>query len=59
MEMLEHARTTGYGRTPCIDVAGNQIELTAEILRAIERDEARDSAAVVRLAATSMDARPA
>jgi hypothetical protein len=57
MEMLELARTAGCGRTPCIEVTENRIELTAAIVRAVERDEARDSAAVARLEAMPKNAR--
>ena len=55
--VLELARQAGHGRTPCLDVVENRVELAAAIVRAVERDDARDSAAVTRLEALPKNAR--
>ena len=47
--LLKLVRSAGCGRTPSVDVTDNQMELAAAIARAVERDEARDCAAVARV----------
>ena len=46
--LLELARAKGYGRTPCLKVPENRTELTTAIERSVQRDDARDAAAVAR-----------
>ena len=57
--VLELAREAGRGRTPNLDVTESRVELTAAIERAVERDDARDAAAVARLEAMPRNARRA
>ena len=57
--VLELAREAGHGRTPCLDVVENRVELAAAIERAVERDEARDLATVARIEAMPKNARQA
>lgn len=46
--LIELARATGYGRTPCLKVPENRTDLTNAIKRSVQRDDARDTAAVAR-----------
>jgi hypothetical protein len=59
LALLELVRDVGKGRTPSINVTENRVELAEAIERAVERDDARDEAAVARLEAMPRNARPA
>ena len=50
-DLLELARGTGKGRMPNLGVTENRRGLEAAVLAAVERDDARDCAAVGRLQA--------
>lgn len=55
--LIELVRATGYGRTPSLTVAENRTELIKAIERAVQRDDARDAAAVARTESTPRNAR--
>jgi len=57
--LLELVRTAGQGRTPSLAVTENRAELAAAIECVVERDNARDEAAVARLEALPRNARAA
>jgi hypothetical protein len=50
-DILELMRTIGKGRIPNLGVTENRMLLESTVLAAVERDESRDCAAVVRLQA--------
>jgi hypothetical protein len=56
LRLLDLVRAAGRGRAPCLDVVENSVELTAAVERAVERDDARDSATVTRRDAEARNA---
>ena len=57
--ILDLVRASGSGRTPSVIGNENRAELAAAIQRAVERDEARDSASVTRLESLPTNSRRA
>lgn len=56
MALLELVRDAGQGRTPKLDVTESRDELAAAIEPVVERDDARDDAAVARSNASPRNA---
>lgn len=55
--LLELMYLAGHGRTPNVDVRENFDELSLAIKRSVQRDDARDSAAVARMEAMPRNTR--